>query len=118
MGWINYIIVPSLKLMVVTSRYTDGICDYEMNAINELLDDKHHDDIVCDIGNTKVSDITVKDLTILYDKYEILSSFEDVNADKLFIYWLTSRNIKFEIVAGHNIDIEKYMKDGYTKIDM
>lgn len=69
-----------------------------------------------DISSLKVSDITIKDLCTLASAYENSSSLAFMEVDKLFLYWLKNRDIKYEIKSEFGIDLKKYKEDGYKLI--
>lgn len=124
MGWSNYIIIPNWKLIIEVSREIDDLKDYEETAIDKAIDednidyDDHFDgDNIIDIGNVSINKITVKDLVELYKRYDIVESLSGMDYNKLLLYWLKNRGIEFNITSEYNIDIEKYIKEGYIKIE-
>lgn len=113
MGWSNYIIIEDWKMIIETSRAVDELEDY----IKESLDKMIHDiDIDVCISDLKVSDITVKDLCILATAYENASSLACMEVDKLFLYWLDSKRIKYDIKSEFNVDLDQYKEKGYRTI--
>lgn len=114
MGWYNFIIIEKLKMIIETHRSVGELEDYIKDAINKMIDEESEIDI--DISDLKVSDITVKDLCALASAYDNASSLYQLNSDKLFLYWLESRDIKYEIKSEFQISIEQYQENGYNVI--
>lgn len=111
MGWTNFIIIDRWKMLIEVNRSVGEIEEYITDALNSIIDSE---DIDIDISNLKVSDITVKDLCILASAYENASSLSQLEIDKLFLYWLDSRNIEYDIKSEYNVDTEKYKENGYN----
>lgn len=112
MGWSNYIIIPELKIAIEVSRYVEDIEEYEKDALYEITEDKE----VEDVENVKVRDITVKDLTTLYNAHEIVSSLTGFEIDKLFLFWLQNRGIEYNIKSESEDTPSKLKDEGYTVI--
>lgn len=118
MGRSNYIIVDNLKLIVETNREVDHIEDYEENALTKMINSE--DDEYCvdedfiDIKDVKIGDITIGNLTSLYNSYKNASVVREMNVDKFLLYWLKSKEIGYKIKSEHNIDIQQYIDNGYA----
>lgn len=111
MGWSNYIIIKDWKMIIETNREVDELEDYIKESLDKMIDDNTYVDI--STSDLKVSDITVKDLCTMASAYESASSLTCMNSDKLFLYWLESRDIEYEIKSEYNLDLKKYKEDGY-----
>lgn len=123
MGWSNYIIIPQLKTIVEISRSIDDIADYEESAIGKAIDEDNIDydayidgENILDIGDVPISKITVKNLSTLYKKYEIVYSLSGMDCDKFLLFWLKTRNIEFQIKSESNMDFDTYDNEGYVRI--
>jgi len=123
MGWSNYIIIPKLKLLIEVAREINDIEDYEEVAIEKAIDENNIDysdhfdgEDTVDMGNIPIDKITIKDLTELYKRYDIVQSLAGMDYNKLLLFWLKSRGIDFKIESEHNIDINEYNKEGYLRI--
>lgn len=112
MGWSNFIIIEKWKMAIETNRSVNELEDYIKDAIDKMTDTE----IDIDISDLKVSDITVKDLCALVSAYDNASTLYQLDSDKLFLYWLESRNIEYEIKSEHQINIEQYKENGYDVI--
>lgn len=112
MGWSNYIIIPEFKLAIEVSRYVADIEDYEKEALYEITEEEE----VEDVENVKVRDITVKDLTTLYNAHEIVSSLTGFEIDKLLLFWLQNRGIEYKIKSEFEATADQLKDDGYTVI--
>ena len=113
MGWSNYIIVEDWKIIIETSREVDKLEDYIAESIDKMVNNDTED---INISDLKVSDITVKDLCVLASDYENASSLAYMETDKLFLFWLESKEIGYEIKSEHGFDFKKYKEDGYKII--
>ncbi len=112
MGWSNYIIIPEFKLAIEVSRYVEDIEEYEKDALYKITEE----DEVEDLENVKVSKITVKDLTTLYNAHKIVSSLTGFEIDKLLLFWLQNRGIEYEIKSEFDVTTDQLKDDGYTVI--
>lgn len=115
MGWINFIIIPNFKVAIETSRNINEINDYEIKALNYLIDEERYNDE--DIGNVNLKSLTVKMLSTLFNSYKQSSNLAGFESDKFLLYWLTTRNISFEIKSEHSADKDELKKDGYIIIE-
>ena len=113
MGWSNYIIVEDWKMIIETSREVDNLEDYIKESLDKMINNDTED---IDISSLKVSDITIKDLCTLASVYENASSLAFMGIDKLFLFWLESKEIKYEIKQEHGLDFKKYKEGGYKFI--
>ena len=114
MGWSNFIIIEKWKMIIEANRSVNELEHYIKDAIDKMIDNDTEIDI--DISDLKVSDITVKDLCILASAYDNASAIYQLDSDKLFLYWLESRNIEYEIKSEHQINITQYEENGYNVI--
>jgi len=112
MGWSNYIIIPEFKLAIEVSRYVADIEEYEKDALYKITGEEE----VEDVENVKVHDITVKDLTTLYNAHKIVSSLTGFEIDKLLLFWLQNRGIEYEIKSEFDVTTDQLRDDGYTVI--
>ncbi|GFO97601.1 hypothetical protein ig2599ANME_1806 [groundwater metagenome] len=112
MGWSNYIIIPEFKLAIEVSRYVEDIEEYEKDALYKITEEKE----VEDVENVKVRDITVKDLTTLYNAHEIVSSLTGFEIDKLLLFWLQNRGIEYKIKSEFEASADQLKNEGYTVI--
>lgn len=114
MGWSNYIIIQNWKIIIETNRSVEDIEDYIKEAIDKMTG--YSVDIGVDTSDLKVSDITIKDLCALASAYDSASALSQLDIDKIFLYWLESRDIEYEIKSEYNIDIKQYEENGYNVI--
>lgn len=115
MGWINFIIIPSFKVAIETSRNINEISDYEIKALNYLTDEERYSDD--DIGDVKLNTLTVKMLSTLFKSYEQSSNLAGFESDKFLLYWLMIRNIEFDIKLEYNVKRDELRNQGYTIIE-
>lgn len=113
MGWSNYIIVEDWKMIIEISREIDNLEDYITESIDKMVNSDAED---VNISDLKVSDITVKDLCVLASAYDNASSLAYMETDKLFLYWLETKDIGYEIKSEYGLDLKKYKEDGYKII--
>ncbi len=112
MGWSNYIIIPDWKMVIETNRSVNELEDYIKEALEKII--KEVTDL--DLGDLKLSDITIKDLCTLSSAYENTSYLSELDTDKLFLYWLEWKDINYEIESEFNIKLEDYKDKGYKII--
>lgn len=125
MGWSNYIVIPRWKLLIEVSRDINEIADYEKTALDKIIDgddnldyETHFDgESVVDMENVPVGQITIRDLAELYKRYDIVQSLAGIDYNKLLLYWLKSRGIDFSIKSEYDFDVDKYVEEGYNKIE-
>lgn len=116
MGWSNFIIIDTLKLVIETNREVDDIEDYEKDALSKMTDiDEFYDmDTDIDMQDIKINEISIGNLAVLYNAYKNASSITDMHRDKFLLYWLTVKEIEYDIKSEHNIDLEYYIENGYN----
>ncbi len=114
MGWSNYIIIPEFKLAIEVSRYVADIEEYEKDALYKITEEEEVD--VEDVENIKVRDITVKDLTTLYNAHKIVRSLTGFEIDKLLLFWLQNRGIEYEIKSEFDVTTDQLKDEGYNVI--
>ena len=114
MGWSNYIIIEELKMIIETNREVGKLEAYIKDSLNKMITD----DIDIDVSTSdlKVSDITIKDLCTMASAYENASTLSNIEIDKLFLYWLEGKDIKYEVKSEFNIDLNQYKENGYKII--
>lgn len=122
-GWSNYVVIPKLKLLIEITRDVSGIEDYECDVIDNAINEDNFEyaqhvegEEIVDIEDVTIHKITIKDLAELHRRYDIVQSLTGIDRVKLLLYWLKSRSIEFSIESEHNIDIDKYNKEGYVVI--
>lgn len=114
MGWSNYIIIEDWKMIIETNREVNELETYIKESLDKMIGDDT--DIDVSISDLKVSNMTIKDLCALASAYENASSIACMEADKLFLYWLESKDIEYQIKSEFNLDLKKYKEDGYKII--
>ena len=119
MGWVNYIIIPKLKLVIETSRYTEELDESVENAMDEILEfiEKQPVDISMDLFHKKYNDLTLGDLEILLRAFRLVYLVSGEDFDKILLYCLRRKNINYEIVSEYNFNKEKYKKEGYLILE-
>lgn len=114
MGWSNYIIIADWKLVIETNRDVNELEDYRSSALDRIIDDENIDDT--DMINVKLNELTVGNLAILLNSYTNMSDLVGIEPDKLFLYWLESRSIEYDIKSEHNINTDEFKEKGYIII--
>lgn len=114
MGWSNYIIVPNMKMAIETSRHVEELEEYKKVALEEAISEAP--DELAEMDNVKVTEMTLKDLKILYTAHERMLNIAGFDHDKLLLFWLEHRCIDYEIKSQYQIDIEEYKNNGYNII--
>lgn len=113
MGWNNYIVVPKLKLLVRVSRYTE-LDDYLSDALDKLFDDSIER---LDLTELRPKDLSVKDVSILINNHRILCDIATIDStDELFMHWLESKGLDYDVLNENDIILDEYKKKGYTII--
>lgn len=114
MGWSNFIIVEDWKMIIETSKEVYELDDYIKESLDKMIDCSIDTDI--STSDLKVNDITVKDLCVMAFAYDNASALACIDTDKLFLYWLKSRDITYETKSEFSIDLKEYKKNGYKII--
>lgn len=114
MGWSNYIIIEDWKMIIETNREVGELEAYIKESLNKMIG--NDTDIDVSISDLKVSDITINHLCTLTSAYKNASSLACMEADKLFLYWLESKEIEYEIKSEFNLDLNQYKENGYKII--
>lgn len=114
MGWSNYIIIEDWKMVIETNREVNELEDYIKKSLNKMI--SNDADIDISTSDLKVNDITISHLCTLVSAYESASSLACMETDKLFLYWLESKDIVYKIESEYNLDIKKYKENGYKII--
>lgn len=113
MGWSNYIIISEWKMIIETSRNVDELEDYIANSLDYIVDEDNIGDDV-DMANVKLSELTLGNLAILLNSHTNMSALVCTELDKLFLYWLEGKDIKYEIKSEYSINIEEFKEKGYN----
>ena len=90
----EYLIIPDLKIAIGINDIED-IEDSEEDAINKILNEDIDDDIL-DVETNK---LTVKDFATFSNIHNLIQSVSGMDSDKMFLYWLRSRNIEYTITS-------------------
>jgi len=114
MGWTNFIIIPSFKVAIETSRNINEIYDHEIKALDYLTDEERYDDD--DMSDVKLGNLTIKMLSKLVMSYEQSINLAGFESDKFLLYWLTTRNISFDIKSEYNVKRDELREQGYNII--
>lgn len=124
MGWSNYIVIPKWRLLIEVSRDVNELADYEQAAMDKIIDgesldcETHFDgEDVVEMGNVPISQVTIRDLSELYKRHDIVQSLAGMDYNKLFLYWLKSRGIDFSVQSEYSLDVKEYIKEGYSKVE-
>jgi len=112
MSWSNYIIIPKLKLIIEVSRDIDEgeYYEYEDEAKNFFdLIEYIREEFDYDSLETPLKSITLKDLSHILQvaRKSVDALLHIYDYDYLLIYWLISRNIKFEIMNEFEFNEKK-----------
>jgi hypothetical protein len=113
MGWSNYIIIPKLKLIVEVSRNIYEIPEHQKKSLDYLTDEERlFEQEEYGVENKNIKSISLKDITLLFNIYGYANNISGMNPDKFFLYWLESKNIKYEILSEFEISdkLEEYKK--------
>ena len=115
MGSTNFIVVPKMKVVIETSRDVNEIEDYIAKTLDELLFDEieSSDEYIEEV---KIKEINIRNLTTLFRGYKLATNLEMMDFNKLFLYWLTKRNIEYKIESEYVIKLDEYRTQGYTII--
>jgi hypothetical protein len=112
MGWSNYIIIDDWKIVIEVNRGVDEIQKYIFDSLENIINNVS--DI--DVSELKLSDITTKELCVISSVYENASNLFDLDIDKILLYWLEKKNIKFEIKSEFKINLSDYEANGFKVV--
>jgi hypothetical protein len=116
MGWSNYIVIPSLKIAVETSRHVQDLLDWQEKTLDNILD---NEDEGFDPSEVKLEDLNLEHLSILVDAYSQLGKLKTLqHKDELLIYWLKKSEMDYELVSEHSFEAKDYEKKGFKIIPL
>ena len=110
MGWTNFIVISHFKLIVEINRSLNELYEYKRKALAELASIEEFQE---DIGEVILKDITINDLTELNKGYQNYATLCNTTSDEMFLFWLESREIKYEIKNEYHVDINSYKEKDY-----
>lgn len=110
----SYLVIENMKIVVEIADVED-IEPLEKKALDEMVSQKCADEFDIDIGDTKVSDLTFNEATVLYKAHDMVKTLLGINADKMLLYWLENRCVEYSIES--DIDTSKYQRDGYVILE-
>lgn len=107
MGWVNYVKIPKLKMLIEVSRHLNDVLNEGFNT---------------DINKEKSIDLDKKyDELSINDLYELIkyygNSTKIFDNDELLLYWLKSRNLKYEVINEFEYDNNKDEYKDWTMIE-
>ena len=111
-------------MIVETGRNISESHDYQNEALDYLTAEERafDEDEEREMSNISITDITMKDISLLYTMYEKSRLISEMEPDRLFLYWLESKGISYEILSEFDIldsgKMEQYIKSGYTILRM
>ena len=115
MGWVNFVIVRDLKLVVVVPReirpeeglqhWSEKVLDGEVMGItmDEFISLEELEDKPC----TK---ITVMELAKLVKIYDAIRTLQEISLGEHLLYWLKKSGIPYEILSGSGLSSEKMVE--------
>lgn len=110
MGSSNYVIIDELKMAIEITRYVDCLEPYEQSALEEITQIDCGDE---NIVNKKVSDLTVADLQCWGEMYKKVMALQEMHPVKFLLFWLTQRNVAYEIISEYELDTRKDEFENY-----
>lgn len=117
MGWTNFIVISKLRLVVEVSRNVDDLLGYERRALDLLLEEDSEFDGFCEepiIEDKRVNELTIADVSILFEAKKISRALKGIDCAKLLLYWLSWRDIEYEIINEYSfqeIEWQEKIKD-------
>jgi len=78
--------------------------DYENDAFDKATGFEHD---IMEILNKNHKDLSVADMKLMIEGFEIASGFSGMYPEKFLLFWLNSRGIKYEIKSEYDFDTEK-----------
>jgi hypothetical protein len=110
----SYLVIENMKLVVGIAD-TEDIEPFEKNALDEIVSEKNTDEFDIDIDEVEVSDLTFKEVVVLYKAHDTIKTLLGIDADKMLLYWLKNRDIEYSIES--DIDLSKFQRDGYIVLE-
>ena len=111
MGWVNFIVVPDLKLVVETSRNVNELEEWLEKSIDDIL---NFEDCIEVVEERKLQDVTITDFSTMVRSLNLVSMLSKMYTDSFFLYWLEKSKIEYQVVSEYSFDREKFEKDGFT----
>lgn len=116
MGWNNYLVIPSWNMLIETSRYIDeDTLDYISDNINGLT--KEIEEFDPNILEENYNKFTLSGLASLVKIADKSIVFQELDYAYLFLMFLKSRDIQFEIIDEFFYDENKDKYKNYRVIE-
>lgn len=117
MGWVEYIIIKRLNLIIEVPRgFSDGLPEYKKTVLDRLIDEDERE--LIELDDIRAKDITVGDIKKFAKAVdfcnETVGCFE---YDHFFVYWLIKRGIEYRIISELDKEWEMFDKTGYVIIE-
>lgn len=114
MGWVNFVIIKDLKLVVVAPRELRPEEDLQQ-YVERVLDGKAVTASESDIlplepymfEDKPCTDITVVELATLIKVFDSFMTLREVSHIEHLLYWLKKSGISYEILSGSGLSNEK-----------
>ncbi len=99
--------------LVVEIEERENIEEFEKNVLDEMI--KNIEDFDIDIDDSEVSDLTFKEIVVLYKSHDMIKTLLGIKADKMLLYWLKNRDIEYSIES--DVDVSAFQRDGYVILE-
>lgn len=114
MGWVNFVIIKDLKLVVVVPRAIrpeEGLQQYVEKVLDGEVTDASENDLLplepYSFRDKPCIDITVTELATLIKVYDAFTALREVSHVEHLLYWLKKSGITYEILSGSGLSSEK-----------
>ncbi len=122
MGWVNYVIIPQLKMIVTVPREVSNDTTFLKNVLVGKgcgVTSEEEDDTLYNICEKSCSEVTLLDLQYMTKAIENLLGLRQVSCDEFLLFWLDLRGIEYKVVSEYAFNEDKEQQElvkDYTQI--
>lgn len=117
MGWVEFIIIPKMKVIIDAGRglVDIGLSESEKQGLKHITDEESIEFI--ELDQIKIKDLNLKDIKNFIKATDLMNQLSGININKFLLFWLEQRNIDYKIISELSKEWEEFDKTGYVIIN-